>query len=107
MTTDPAHHDLTGQQVRRVARLARLALSDEQVDNARAQLGAVLRYVESLGELDLTGVEPMAHPTDAANRWDDDEPRPGLPNQALMDMAPQREPPYIRVPKVIGGGEGA
>ncbi len=105
---DRAHPgELTLQQVRRVATLSRLALSDEQLEAMRPGLAAVLAHVRMLGELDLAAVEPMAHPLDAANRWDEDVPRAELPNDALMAMAPDTAPPFIKVPKVLGDGGSA
>ncbi len=98
---------LTPDQVRKVALLSRLELSDEQITQRAEQLDAVLGYIERLGELDLAGVEPMAHPLDVTNRFDEDEPRDGLPTSALMKMAPDAHEPFIKVPKVLGDGGGA
>ena len=103
---------LSAAEVRKVARLARLELTDEQIERYRAQLGAVLGYFERLRELDLEGVEPMSHvigageEEEAMNRLDLDEARATLPNEALMRMAPDKMPPFIRVPKVLGDGNG-
>jgi len=102
----PAQSPLTLEEVRRVAALSRLALSEDQLETARAQMGAVLEHMNTLRRLDLTNVEPMAYPSDIANRMDDDTPRAGLPTAALMDMAPDKAPPYVKVPKVIGGSGG-
>lgn len=106
---DPASsHELSTEAARHVARLARLALTDAQLREHAAQLGAILGYVEQLRVLDLSGVEPMAHAGDAVNRLDDDVPRAPLAAETLMRMAPESAPPFIRVPKVIGdaGGSG-
>lgn len=96
--------ELSIEDVRRVSRLARLAVSDERLERYRAQLGAVLEHMRSLGELDLTGVEPLAHPTEDADRWDADEPRDPLTTSELMRIAPEVVPPFIKVPKVLGEG---
>jgi aspartyl-tRNA(Asn)/glutamyl-tRNA(Gln) amidotransferase subunit C len=100
---------LTPQDVRKVARLARLAITDEQAEQYRASLAAVLTYMDRLRELNLDGVEPMAHPTDSTNRLRDDTPGPTLPTSAFMQIAPPGAamPPFITVPKVIGEGGGA
>lgn len=100
---------LSMPEVRKVAELARLALSDEQLEAYRHQLGDVLGYMQGLRALDLTGVEPMTSPLETGNRLVDDVPGPTLPNASLMDIAPPgaADEPFIRVPKVIGGGEGA
>jgi aspartyl-tRNA(Asn)/glutamyl-tRNA(Gln) amidotransferase subunit C len=96
-------------QVRKVAQLARLSLSDEQIERYRHQLGSVLSYMERLRGLDLSAVEPMSSPIEIVNRLADDEAGPTLSNEQLMAMAPHgaAAAPFIAVPKVIGGGEGA
>jgi len=95
---------LTPDQVRKVARLARLDLPESRVEPMRAQLESVLGYIERLRELDLAGVEPLTNIGDAINRLDPDEPGPTLPTDVLMKMAPAAEPPFIKVPKVLDGG---
>jgi len=102
-----SHSPLTLDEVRRVAALSRLALNEEQLEAARAQMGAVLGHMNTLRQLDLANVEPMAYPSDIANRMDDDTPRAGLPTSALMDMAPDKAPPFVKVPKVIAGSAGS
>ena len=98
---------LTEEQVRHVAKLSRLKLSDEQIAFFTSQLSAVLGYMEKLDELDLANVEPMAHPTDMTNRFRADEPKPGLSNDAVLDNAPAADPPFFKVPKVLGDGPSA
>lgn len=100
-------HELTAAEVRKVAHLARLRLTPEQVEEQRAKLGAVLGYVDRLRELDLEGVEPMTTPFDASNRLAADVPEPSLPTETLMKMAPASSPPFIVVPKVLGDAGGA
>lgn len=97
------------EDVRKVAQLARLALSDEQLEQYRHQLGAVLGYMDRLRELNLDGVEPMTSPIESFNRLAPDEPGPTMSNEQLMAMAPEgaAAAPFVSVPKVIGGGEGA
>lgn len=95
---------LSSDEVRKVARLARLALSDDEIERQRSDLAAVLGYVERLGELDLSGVEPMAHVGDAVNRLRGDEPGETLDVETVMRLAPESTPPFLRVPKVIGDG---
>jgi len=104
-----AGHELSPQDVRRVAHLARLAIDDAGVERAQRELAAVLGYIERLRELDLSNTSPMAHPTDATNRWDEDEPREGLTTEALMKLVPPdaAAAPFIRVPRVLGEGGGA
>lgn len=94
---------LSLETTRRVAHLARLALSDADLERMRVELGAILGYVEALRELDLEGVEPLVHVGDIANRCDEDTVRAPMATEALMRMAPASDPPFLRVPKVIGG----
>jgi len=100
---------LSVEDVRKVARLARLAVSEDQAQQYRAQLSAVLSYMDRLREVDLEGVEPMSHPNDQANRLDDDVPGRGrtLSAEALLTMAPETMGPFVKVPPVIGEGGGA
>lgn len=95
---------LSTADVHRIARLARLSLTDDQAQAERTRLSAVLGYMERLRELDLTGVEPLASPLDASAPLRADRPGPTLPTDVLMEMAPQTAPPFVKVPKVIGEG---
>lgn len=104
---DPGHHQLSADYVRKVARLARLAPTDAQVETYRTQLSAVITYMERLKSLDLAGIEPLTSVGDFTNRLDADAPGPTLPNSALMKMAPDRAEPFIKVPKVLDEGGGA
>ncbi len=101
-----AHH-LSEADVRKVAKLARLELTDAQVHADRSRLARVLEYVEHLSALDLTNVEPMTTPLVMHGPMGDDVPGTIIPHQALMDMAPAKDEPFIKVPKVLGDGGGA
>ncbi|HZW11249.1 MAG TPA: Asp-tRNA(Asn)/Glu-tRNA(Gln) amidotransferase subunit GatC [Phycisphaerales bacterium] len=104
----PAHPpQLTPADVRKVASLSRLAIPDDQIERYRAELAAVLGYVERLRELDLSGIEPLTHVGDEDNRLDDDVPGPTLPNAVAMGLAPEPHAPFYGVPKVLGEGGGA
>lgn len=96
-------------QVRKVAQLARLSLGDAQLEQYRHQLGSVLTYMERLRGLDLSSVEPLSSPIEIVNRLAEDESGPTLSNEQLMSIAPHGSAaaPFVAVPKVIGGGEGA
>src|SRR5918994_1002840 len=79
---------ITRDEVLHVARLARLALTEEEVERLGAQLSAILEAVGKVAELDLEGVEPTSHPLDLANIAADDEPRPSLPREDALANAP-------------------
>ena len=97
---DPAA--LTDADVRRVARLARIAIADVDIPALRAELGAVLAHADALRRLDLTDVEPMTSPVDAVAPLRDDTPGPSVSAEAFMAMAPETVPPFLKVPKVLG-----
>ncbi len=89
---------ITRDEVLHVARLARLALTDEEVERLGAQLNAILEAVGKVAELDLSDVEPTSHPLDLANVWADDEPAPSLSSDDVFANAPDREDDFFRVP---------
>jgi aspartyl-tRNA(Asn)/glutamyl-tRNA(Gln) amidotransferase subunit C len=81
-----------------VARLARLELTDEELDRFAGQLDAILEAVGKVSELDLSGVEPTLHPLELSNVWAEDEPRPSLPVEDALANAPEVEDDAFRVP---------
>mgnify|MGYP003611608421 CR=1 FL=1 len=87
--------------VRDVARLARIELTDKETETFQSQLGSVLEYVEQLGKLDLTGVEPTAHANPVFNVFREDEAKPGLQRQAVLANAPHSANNLVLVTKVI------
>ncbi|MEE2906909.1 MAG: Asp-tRNA(Asn)/Glu-tRNA(Gln) amidotransferase subunit GatC [Planctomycetota bacterium] len=105
--TDSTPSALSLDETRHVAKLARLQLSEEELESCRHDLTAILDHVATLGELDLQDVEPMAHPGDRTNRIDPDEPEASLDAAQVLAIAPATEGPFIAVPKVLGGDEGS
>lgn len=98
---------LTEAQVRHVAKLSRLKLSDEQVHFFAEQLSNVLGYISKLEELDVEGVEPMAHPTAMTNKLRDDVEQPGMATSDALANAPESDDAFFKVPKVLGESSGA
>jgi aspartyl-tRNA(Asn)/glutamyl-tRNA(Gln) amidotransferase subunit C len=90
-------------EVRHVAKLARLRLDDAQLDSYRGQLTSILDHISHLAELDVADVEPLAHPGGQVNRFRDDEVTVAMPVTRLLEMAPETEEAFIAVPKVLGG----
>ncbi len=86
------------EQVLHVARLARLALTEEEVERLGAQLNAILDAVSKVSELDLADVPPTAHPLVLENVWGEDEPHACLTPDAALANAPDREGDFFRVP---------
>ena len=80
---------LDREQVLHVARLARLELSDDEVDRMAAELSNVLDHIEKIRELDLDGVPPTAHVIDVVNALRSDEPEPSLPREVILAAAPE------------------
>jgi aspartyl-tRNA(Asn)/glutamyl-tRNA(Gln) amidotransferase subunit C len=93
---------ITRDEVLHVARLARLALTEEEVERLGAQLSAILEAVGKVGELDLTDVEPTSHPLDLVNVWREDAPQPSLPRDEALANAPDTESGFFKVPPAIG-----
>jgi len=91
---------ITREDVVHVARLARLELSDEELERMREQLSAILEAVGKVAQLDLAGVEPTAHPLDLVNVLADDVPRPSLPRDEALANAPDPEDGFFGVPAV-------
>jgi aspartyl-tRNA(Asn)/glutamyl-tRNA(Gln) amidotransferase subunit C len=89
---------ITKDEVLHVARLARLALTDDEVERLTGELGAILEAVSKVSELDLADVPPTSHPLDVVNVWDEDEPRPSLELDEAFANAPEREGDLFRVP---------
>jgi aspartyl-tRNA(Asn)/glutamyl-tRNA(Gln) amidotransferase subunit C len=87
--------------VRDVARLARIQLTDEEATTFQAQLASVLEYVEQLSELDVSQVEPTAHAAPVFNVFREDVPRPGLSRESVLANAPHAANNLVVVTKVI------
>lgn len=95
------------KQVRQVAKLSRLKLSDEQIHEFTIQLGAILGYIEKLNELDTKNVEPLAHCLPVHNVFRDDVVRPSLGTSTAVTNAPQTDGQFFLVPKILDEGAGA
>lgn len=76
------------EQVLHVARLARLELTDDEVERMSGELSAVLDHIEKIGELDLDGVAPTTHVIEVENALRPDEPEPSLPREVALAQAP-------------------
>lgn len=92
---------ITVAEVRRIARLARLALSDEECEKFTEQIQGILEYVEKLKELDLENIEPTSHNVSEGTLLRDDEPCASLDREDVLMNAPQRDKNFIIVPKII------
>jgi aspartyl-tRNA(Asn)/glutamyl-tRNA(Gln) amidotransferase subunit C len=93
------------EQVQHVAKLARLALPKEKLQTLAQQLESILEYVAKIGQVDVSGVEPMAHALPISNVLREDIPEPALPLEKVLQNAPDVDGPFFKVPKIIGGEE--
>ncbi len=93
---------ITRDDVEHVARLARLALTDDEVERLTEQLEVILENAAQVSALDTAGVPPTAHPLPLANVLRPDEPRPGVPRDDVLAMAPASEDDRFRVPRILG-----
>ena len=98
---------ITESDVRHVAMLARLALTDEQVQVLTAELGAVLGHIDELHHLELEGVQPTAHPLAMTNSTRADEVVPGLKQAEALRNAPASDGTAFVVPTITGGGDAS
>lgn len=89
------------EEVREVAKLARLELSEDEISTYAGQLTKVLDYVALLNEVDTEGVEPMVHALDQGNVFRVDELRPSLSREEALSNAPKTDGKYFQVPQVI------
>ena len=96
---------LSAEDVAKVAKLARLELSGDDLARMQTQLSAILDYVAQLDELNTDGVEPLAHPLPVENVFRPDEPTPSLPPDAALQNAPNRVGDYFGVPAVFDTDE--
>lgn len=92
---------ISREEVLHVARLARLALTDEEVERITSELGAILDAVGVVAELDLSDVPPTSHPLDLVNVWDADEPRPSLELDEAFANTQARDGDHFRVPPTV------
>lgn len=98
---------ISEDDVRHVAVLARIALTDEQVTVLTGELGSILEHIDELSKLDLADVEPTAHPLEMTDSVRADEPRPGLSQAEALANAPEARDGAFVIPRIVGvGGEG-
>ena len=97
---------LERKDVEHVARLARLELSEEEMETYTRQLGDILEYVEKLDRADTGGVEPLAHAAPGGNVFREDRLGEPLERGRALEGAPDGDGRFFRVPRVIDQGEG-
>lgn len=102
MTTDSPVARISPEEVAKVAKLARLSLTDSELDRFTHQLSDILDHAAELSELDLDGIEPLAHPIPLENVMRDDVVGPLLDRDEVLACAPATEGGRFSVPPVLG-----
>lgn len=98
----PVSERITPEAVAKVAKLARLSLTEDELTRATAQLGDMLDHFADIDALDLDGVEPMMQPTPLANVMREDIEQPTLDRDEVLAAAPVAEDGRFRVPPILG-----
>ena|ERR1043166_881826 len=93
---------LSADEVRKVAELARLEMSDTDVETMTRQLSAIIDHINELQQVDTAGIEPMAHALDLHDVFREDEASPSLSSDGALANAPVRKDDFYRVPPVFG-----
>jgi aspartyl-tRNA(Asn)/glutamyl-tRNA(Gln) amidotransferase subunit C len=93
------------EQVRKVALLARLELTEQQEEQFTTQLGSILDYFEQLSELDVNNVQPTTRAIDVSNVTRIDNLQPYLDREAIFNNAPDQEGDFFKVPKILNTPE--
>jgi aspartyl-tRNA(Asn)/glutamyl-tRNA(Gln) amidotransferase subunit C len=92
---------ISGEEVRHIAQLSRLNLSEGEVETLTGQLGAIIDYVAQLNMLDTSGIEPTSHVLPLKNVMRDDSPAASLPREEALKNAPDCTEKFYRVPQII------
>ncbi|MDQ0228390.1 Asp-tRNA(Asn)/Glu-tRNA(Gln) amidotransferase GatCAB subunit C [Bacillus sp. 7586-K] len=92
---------ITTEQVKHVANLARLAITEEEAEVMTNQLDAIITFAELLNEVDTENVKPTSHVLDMKNIMREDIPKKGLDNEEVVKNAPDHIDGYIRVPSIL------
>ena len=87
--------------IEKVARLARLDLSEQEKETLGNQLEQILTYMEQLNRLDTTGIEPTSHAIPVYNAFREDETRASFPRKEILGIGPEHEDGHFKVPRII------
>ena len=87
--------------IEKVAKLARLELSEDEKKTFGSQMEQILTYMEQLNRIDTTGVEPMSHAIPIHNVFREDEVKPSFPREEVLGIAPDEEVGHFKVPRII------
>lgn len=93
---------ISKDQVKYVANLARLAITEDEAEKFTNQLDAIITFAEQLNELDTENVEPTSHPLDIKNVLREDVSKEGLPREEILKNAPEKQGGQFKVPAILG-----
>ena len=92
---------ISTSDIQHLASLSSLALADDEVDGLRQDLENIIGYIKQLGGLDTSGVEPTYQVTGLENVWREDEVKPGISAEKLLELAPEKQNNQVKVPQVL------
>ena len=93
---------VTKKDVEKIAELARLKFTDEDLENFTPQMNEILSYMDKLNELDTENVKPLSHPVEQTNVFREDGLKPSISTEDALKNAPDKNEHHFKVPKVIG-----
>lgn len=94
---------ISREQVKHLAKLARLKLPESEIAGLEKDLNAILAYFDQLQKVDVSNIEPMIHPVEGGNLLEDDVPHQCLPREVVLRDAPERTEEFFKLPRVLGG----
>ena len=104
MTKEPSQSEnLSIDEVKHIAKLSRLALNEDEINNSRVEMEAIFEHINKLQSIQTDGVIPLDHPTELANHVRSDISTTALSLKEVLKNAPKTEGDYFSVPKVLGG----
>ena len=89
------------EDIKQIANLARIALTDEEINRLKDNFADVLSHIKKLDEVDISGVEPVGHPLEITNVFREDELKPSLGADVIIGLAPDHHGAMVKVPQVI------
>ena len=92
---------ISKQEVQHIARLARLGLTDKEIEKYQKELSSILDYVEKLKEVDISGIEPTSHSIKVENVMREDEAKGKSAGNKLIDLAPDKKDKYLKVKPIL------
>jgi aspartyl-tRNA(Asn)/glutamyl-tRNA(Gln) amidotransferase subunit C len=90
------------EEVEKIAKLAKLKFTDEELKNFTPQMNEILNYMDKLNELDTENVEPLSHPVEQINVFRDDKLNKSVSTEEALKNSPSKDDQYFKVPKIIG-----